>query len=113
MDLSFILYLIAAVCIALGIAVISLDPPRVLFAIFCIYGLSGYGVYAYRKMKGRPVMRLSYPSNPGWTRFWESWRMSSRKASMARRPCWSSAVWRLARISSGSCKTPVGEVNQP
>jgi CDP-diacylglycerol---serine O-phosphatidyltransferase len=41
------------VAIALGIAVISLDPPRVLFAIFCGYGLSGYAVYAWRRAKGQ------------------------------------------------------------
>ncbi len=41
------------VAIALGIAFIALDPPRVLFAVFCIYGLSGYAVYAWRKAKGR------------------------------------------------------------
>jgi len=46
---------IVVVAIALGIALVALDPPRVLFAIFCVYGLSGYGVYAYRKMKGKPV----------------------------------------------------------
>jgi CDP-diacylglycerol---serine O-phosphatidyltransferase len=46
---------IVVVAIALGIAVVSLDPPRVLFALFCAYGVSGYGVYAYRKMKGKPV----------------------------------------------------------
>jgi len=46
---------IVLVAIALGIALISLDPPRVLFAIFCAYGLSGYAVYAWRKFKGTPV----------------------------------------------------------
>jgi CDP-diacylglycerol---serine O-phosphatidyltransferase len=46
---------VVIVAIALGIAIINLDPPRVLFAIFCAYGLSGYVVYAWRKMKGRPV----------------------------------------------------------
>jgi CDP-diacylglycerol--serine O-phosphatidyltransferase len=46
---------IVIVAIALGIAVIALDPPRALFAIFCVYGLSGYAVYGWRKMKGRPV----------------------------------------------------------
>ncbi len=40
------------VAIALGIALISLDPPRALFAIFCAYGLSGYVVYGWRKAKG-------------------------------------------------------------
>ena len=46
---------VVIVAIALGIAVIALDPPRVLFAIFCAYGLSGYAVYGWRKMKGRPA----------------------------------------------------------
>ena len=41
------------VAIALGIALISLDPPRALFAIFCAYGLSGYVVYGFRKAKGQ------------------------------------------------------------
>jgi CDP-diacylglycerol--serine O-phosphatidyltransferase len=46
---------VVLVAIMLVIAVVSLDPPRVLFALFCAYGVSGYVVYGYRKMKGRPV----------------------------------------------------------
>jgi CDP-diacylglycerol--serine O-phosphatidyltransferase len=46
---------IVIVAIALGIAIINLHPPIVLFAIFCAYGLSGYVVYGWRKMKGKPV----------------------------------------------------------
>ena len=46
---------IVIVAIALGIAVINIHPPIVLFALFCIYGMSGYAVYAYKKAKGRPV----------------------------------------------------------
>ena len=46
---------IVIVLIALAIAVVALDPPRVLFAIFCTYGLSGYVIYGWRKLKGRPV----------------------------------------------------------
>ena len=46
---------IVIVAIALAIAVINLHPPTVLFSLFCIYGLSGYGVYVWRRMKGRPV----------------------------------------------------------
>ena len=46
---------VVIVAIALGIAVIALDPPRVLFAIFCAYALSGYAVYGWRRMKGRPA----------------------------------------------------------
>ena len=44
---------IVMVAIALGIALVALDPPRVLFAIFCCYGLSGYAVYAWRRFKGK------------------------------------------------------------
>ena len=46
---------IVLIAIALGIALVSIDPPRVLFPLFCAYGLSGYAVYAYRKYKGRPT----------------------------------------------------------
>ena len=34
---------------------VNIDPPLVLFAAFCAYGLSGYAVYAYKRSKGRPV----------------------------------------------------------
>jgi CDP-diacylglycerol--serine O-phosphatidyltransferase len=46
---------VVIVAIALGIALISLHPPIALFAVFCAYGLSGYGVYAWRKLKGKPA----------------------------------------------------------
>jgi CDP-diacylglycerol---serine O-phosphatidyltransferase len=46
---------IVLVLIALGIAAVNLHPPMVLFGAFCLYGLSGYAVYAWRKTKGRPV----------------------------------------------------------
>ncbi|MDE2370558.1 MAG: phosphatidylcholine/phosphatidylserine synthase [Burkholderiales bacterium] len=46
---------VVIVAIALGIALISQNPPLALFVLFCIYGLSGYGVYAWRKFKGQPV----------------------------------------------------------
>ncbi len=46
---------IVIVAIAVGIALVALDPPRVLFGIFCLYGLSGYAVYGWRKFKGKPV----------------------------------------------------------
>jgi CDP-diacylglycerol--serine O-phosphatidyltransferase len=46
---------IVIVAIALGFALISTDPPTVLFALFCLYGLSGYVLYGYRKAKGKPV----------------------------------------------------------
>jgi len=47
------------VLIALGIAIINIHPPVVLFALFVLYGLSGYVVYAVRKAKGRPVSVVS------------------------------------------------------
>ena len=40
------------VLIALGIAVINIDPPTVMFGLFVIYGFSGYVLYAWRKAKG-------------------------------------------------------------
>jgi CDP-diacylglycerol--serine O-phosphatidyltransferase len=43
------------VAIALGIALISQNPPLALFSLFCAYGLSGYVVYGYRKWQGTPV----------------------------------------------------------
>jgi CDP-diacylglycerol---serine O-phosphatidyltransferase len=46
---------IVIVAIALAIAVINIHPPAVLFGLFVIYGVSGYGVYIWRRMKGRPV----------------------------------------------------------
>ena len=44
---------VVIVLIALGIAVINIDPPTVLFGIFVAYGLSGYVVYGWRKLKGQ------------------------------------------------------------
>lgn len=40
------------VLIALGIAVINIDPPIVLFGVFFAYGFSGYITYAWRRVKG-------------------------------------------------------------
>jgi CDP-diacylglycerol--serine O-phosphatidyltransferase len=49
----------AIVLVALGIAVINIHPPTVLFALFVLYGLSGYAVYGWRKAKGRPTSVIS------------------------------------------------------
>ncbi|MDE2275722.1 MAG: phosphatidylcholine/phosphatidylserine synthase [Burkholderiales bacterium] len=46
---------VVIVAIALGIVLIGQNPPLALFGLFCAYGLSGYGVYAWRKAKGRPT----------------------------------------------------------
>jgi CDP-diacylglycerol---serine O-phosphatidyltransferase len=50
---------IAIVAIALGIAVITIHPPIVLFGIFVIYGVSGYGVYVWKRMQGKRVSVIS------------------------------------------------------
>jgi len=50
---------VVLVAIALGIVLVALDPPLMLFVIFCAYGLSGYAVYGWRKLKGRPVSVIS------------------------------------------------------
>ncbi len=41
------------VAIALAIALINLHTPGMLFALFVAYGLSGYAVYAWRRMNGQ------------------------------------------------------------
>ena len=46
---------VVIVLIALGIAVINIHVPATLFALFVIYGVSGYGVYVWKRMKGKPV----------------------------------------------------------
>ena len=58
------------VLIALGIAIINIHPPTVLFGIFVAYGLSGYAVYAWRKAKGQHTSVISTstdePDERGW-----------------------------------------------
>ncbi len=46
---------IVIVAIALAFAVIAYDAPKVLFAVFMVYGLSGYAGYVWKKRKGKPV----------------------------------------------------------
>ena len=50
---------VVIVLIALGIAIINIHPPIVLFGVFALYGLSGYGVYAWRKAKGQQTSVIS------------------------------------------------------
>lgn len=49
----------AIVLVALGIAIINIHPPVVLFGLFVAYGLSGYLVYLWRKSKGKPASVVS------------------------------------------------------
>ena len=46
---------VVIVLIALGIAAINLNPPLVLLGLFTVYGLSGYVVYGWRRLKGKPA----------------------------------------------------------
>jgi len=50
---------IVLVAIMLGIGLAALDPARVLFGVFCVYGLSGYVIYGWRKAKGKQVSVIS------------------------------------------------------
>jgi CDP-diacylglycerol--serine O-phosphatidyltransferase len=43
----------------LAIGVINIHPPVVLFAMFVMYGLSGYVLYAWRKAKGLQTSVIS------------------------------------------------------
>ena len=43
------------VAIALFISFFTLHPPLVFFGLFVVYGVSGYGVYVWKRMKGKPV----------------------------------------------------------
>ena len=47
------------VLIALGIAVINIDPPIILFCVFMAYGFSGYVIYVWRKAKGMQTSVIS------------------------------------------------------
>jgi len=46
---------IAPFLIVLGYVVVSYDPPKVLFGLFVLYGLSGYIVLIWRWRNGRPI----------------------------------------------------------
>jgi CDP-diacylglycerol--serine O-phosphatidyltransferase len=46
---------VVIVAIAIAIALINIHPPLVLFGLFCLYGVSGYVIYAWRKTKGKPA----------------------------------------------------------
>lgn len=50
---------VVIVMIALGIAVINIDPPIVMFGLFVIYSFSGYVLYIWRKAKGQPTSVIS------------------------------------------------------
>lgn len=41
--------------IVLAFVAVSSDPPKVLFGLFVMYGLSGYCIFFWRLLKGKPV----------------------------------------------------------
>jgi len=47
------------VLVALGIAVVNIHPPLVLFALIAGYAFSGYAVYGWRKARGQPTSVVS------------------------------------------------------
>ncbi|MEO7400518.1 MAG: CDP-diacylglycerol--serine O-phosphatidyltransferase [Polaromonas sp.] len=50
---------VVIVLIALGIAVINIHPPTVMFGLFVVYGLSGYVLYGWRRAKGQQTSVIS------------------------------------------------------
>lgn len=50
--------------IALVFALVSIDPPKVMFPLFLIYGLSGYAVFFWRMAKGKPVSIVQTEHEP-------------------------------------------------
>ncbi|QGZ38875.1 CDP-diacylglycerol--serine O-phosphatidyltransferase [Pseudoduganella flava] len=50
--------------IALAFALVSLDPPKVMFPLFVLYGLSGYLVFFARLAKGKPVSIVQVDEEP-------------------------------------------------
>ncbi|MDQ9170202.1 CDP-diacylglycerol--serine O-phosphatidyltransferase [Oxalobacteraceae bacterium R-40] len=55
---------IAALLIVLVFVAVSSDPPKVLFGMFVVYGLSGYAVYLWRLFKGKPVNIVQANTEP-------------------------------------------------
>jgi CDP-diacylglycerol--serine O-phosphatidyltransferase len=51
--------------IVLIFVAVSSDPPKVLFGLFVIYGLSGYGVFFWQWFKGKPVSIVQTSTEPG------------------------------------------------
>jgi CDP-diacylglycerol--serine O-phosphatidyltransferase len=46
---------VAPFLIVLGYVAIVSDPPKILFGLFVLYGLSGYAVLLWRWRSGRPI----------------------------------------------------------
>ena len=55
---------IAIFLIVLIFVAVSSDPPKVLFGLFVIYGLSGYAVFGWQWFKGKPVSIVQTSDEP-------------------------------------------------
>jgi CDP-diacylglycerol--serine O-phosphatidyltransferase len=55
---------IAIFVIVLCFVAVSSDPPKVLFGLFILYGLSGYVIYFWRLIKGKPVSIIQTEPEP-------------------------------------------------
>ena len=55
---------LAVFLIAMFFALISIDPPKVLFVLFVAYGISGYVIYLTRLAKGNPVKLIEKTTTP-------------------------------------------------
>lgn len=47
------------ILIVIGLALVNIHPPLIIWSIFLIYGASGYFIYIYRKIKRLPVSMVS------------------------------------------------------
>lgn len=55
MDIRKSVPFIAVILVVLVFVTVSFDPPKVIFGLFVVYGVSGYIVYLWHKIKGKPV----------------------------------------------------------
>jgi CDP-diacylglycerol--serine O-phosphatidyltransferase len=55
---------IAIFLIVLIFVAVSSDPPKVLFGLFVIYGLSGYGVFFWHWFNAKPVSIVETSDEP-------------------------------------------------
>lgn len=56
---------VALLLLVLGFILISLDPPQVLFGMFLLYGLSGYILWAVRKLQPKKQPPQDDSAGPG------------------------------------------------
>jgi CDP-diacylglycerol--serine O-phosphatidyltransferase len=55
---------LAIAALPLGYALVSQDPPKVLFGVFILYGLSGYVMWCYNTVTGKRVSIIQAAESP-------------------------------------------------